>query len=133
MASTDDVHRETRSRAVYGVIAVLTGILILAHIGVVSALPSPASYHEVAAFKAHQTVYVLLVLTAGAFTACAVVFLAGLPRLFEAESELVSVGAVAAVAAGLVVTTMGIVLSIGALDAIKQLPGGRGVYSKRRV
>jgi hypothetical protein len=107
-----------------GVVGVLTGLLVLIHIGVAGSLPSPASYHEVNAYDVHRTAYVLLVLTAAAFTTFAVPFLAALPSLLSFKARLLAVGAAAALITGITVVTLGIALSIGALDAIKQLPRG---------
>jgi Domain of unknown function (DUF4386) len=120
--TTYQVDQGGRGTRVFGAIAVLSGVLFVAHLAVVGALPSPSSYHEVEAYKAHHTVYVLLFLSLVVFAAFAVVFLAGLPRLLGPGAALITAGATYVLAAGVLVTTLGVVLSTGALDAIKQLP-----------
>lgn len=113
-----------RGTRLYGLVAVLSGVLFGVHLAAVGALPSPSAYHEVAAYKAHHTVYVLLLVSVAVFAAFAVVFLAGLPRVLGPGSASLKSGATYAIAAGILVASLGVVLSTGALDAVKQLPAG---------
>ncbi|HXC77447.1 MAG TPA: DUF4386 family protein [Candidatus Acidoferrum sp.] len=113
---------ETRGNTLFGVIAILTGLSFLVHLGVVVALPSPNSYQELAVYKTHQTVYALLFFSIVIFTAFAVTFLAGLGRLLAPRSSKVAAGATMALATGILVTGLGVVLSIGALAALAALP-----------
>ncbi|HSP10151.1 MAG TPA: DUF4386 family protein, partial [Candidatus Dormibacteraeota bacterium] len=113
---------ETRGNALFGVIAILSGISFVVHLAVVFALPSANSYQELAAYKTHQTVYALLFFSIVVFSVFAVTFLAGLSRLLAPRSSKVAAGATAALALGIVVTGLGVVLSIGALAALADLP-----------
>jgi len=113
---------ETRGNALFGVIAILSGVSFLVHLAVVFALPSPNSYQELATYKTHQTVYALLFFSIVVFSVFAVTFLAGLSRLLAPRSSKVAAGATAAIALGIVVTGLGVVLSIGALAALAGLP-----------
>ncbi|MGA7912512.1 MAG: DUF4386 family protein [Candidatus Dormiibacterota bacterium] len=113
---------ESRGNALFGVIAILSGLSFLVHLGVVFALPSPSSYQELATYKAHQTVYALLFFSIVVFNVFAVTFLAGLSRLLAPKLSKVAAGATASLAVGIVVTGLGVVLSIGALAALAGLP-----------
>ncbi|MFI5283411.1 MAG: DUF4386 family protein [Candidatus Dormibacterales bacterium] len=113
---------ETRGSVFFGVIAILTGVSFLAHLGVVFALPSPDSYQELAAYRDHQTVYALLFISIVVFCILAFTFLVGLGRLLALRSSLLAAGATTAVALGIFVTALGVVLSIGALAALNGLP-----------
>ncbi len=113
---------ETRGDALFGVIAILSGLSFLVHLAVVFALPSPNSYQELATYKTHQTVYALLFFSVVVFNVFAVTFLAGLSRLLAPRSSRVAAGATSALALGIVITGLGVVLSIGALAALAELP-----------
>jgi hypothetical protein len=113
---------ETRGNALFGVIAILSGLSFLVHLGVVLALPSPSAYQELTVYKTHQTVYALLFFSIVAFNVFAITFLGGLGRLLAPRSSKVAASATLALAAGILVTGFGVVLSIGALAALAQLP-----------
>jgi hypothetical protein len=113
---------ETRGDGLFGVIAILSGLSFLVHLGIVFALPSPNSYQELATYRTHQAVYTLLFLSIVVFNVFAVTFLAGLGRLLAPRSSRVAAGATAALAFGIAITGLGVVLSIGALAALAQLP-----------
>jgi hypothetical protein len=113
---------ETRGNTVFGVIAILSGLSFLFHLGVVFALPSANSYQELATYNSHQTVYALLFFSIVIFSVLAVTFLAGLGRLLAPRSSKVAAGATMALTMGILVTGLGVVLSIGALNALAGLP-----------
>lgn len=113
---------EGREDSLFGAIALLSGGSFLFHLGVVAALPSANSYQEVAVYKAHQTVFVLLLISILLFTMFGVAFSAGLGRVLAPYSSAVAAGASATLAMGILIIGLAIVLSIGALGAISQLP-----------
>ena len=113
---------ETRGNSIFGVIALLSGVSFLLHLGVVVALPSANSYQEVSVYRSNETIFTLLLLSILAFTMFGIAFSAGLSRMLAPRSSTVAASATFTLAAGILVTGLGIVLSIGALAAIAQLP-----------
>lgn len=121
MVNTDGTRR-LGAETVFAVVSVLTGLSFLAHLVAVGLLPSPATYHEVAAYQSNSTPYVILLLTILAFSAFAFAFCAGLSPLLAERSPSVAAAGALTLGAGVLVTSLGVVLSVGALTAIAQLP-----------
>jgi hypothetical protein len=113
---------ETRGNSIFGVVAILSGVSFLVHLGVVAALPSANTYQEVSVYRSNQTIFTLLLLSMLAFTMFGIAFSAGLSRMLAPRSSMLAASATLTLTAGILVTGLGIVLSIGALAAIAQLP-----------
>ena len=102
----------------------LSAAAILIHLGFVGSLPSAASYRELATYSSHQGSYNGLVVSAMAIAWFTVPFLGGLCLVLGAEARPLAAAGALSIATGIVMTSLAIVLSIGILSALSQLPGG---------
>lgn len=117
MTDSGPGHDEGRGRQFLGVLGILAGMAIVAHLVAVAYLPNPASSELVGTYQANQSVYLALILTAVVFATLLLIFLVGLAKWVSYRAPLLAMPAALAMALGVVLVVLAVVVSNGALSA----------------
>lgn len=106
----------------FGLIAVLTAVSSVVHVGIIIALPNIPTLHEIQVFKANQGLYIALFFSVVSLALFGIPFVGGLGSMFASRGPLLAGAATLLLASGLLADYFGAGLSDGALNAVVQSP-----------